>query len=110
LNTATAPDAGIPPDEHPNAQPIVREPRPKSQRQLFWEKLGENIGMRMKKKGLTKKQLASKAGISRSALERILEGKTIPTVPTIEGLTRALRFSFTISGRHSRHTIAEHKQ
>jgi ribosome-binding protein aMBF1 (putative translation factor) len=110
LNTSAAPDKGIPPDQYPTAQPIYREPGPKSKRQVFWEKFGENIGMRMQSEGLTKSQLATKARISRRTLERVLEGKTIPTLSTLEGLTYALHFPFTISGRHGRHAIPDYKQ
>lgn len=93
---AEAPDKGIPHDHI--ATSIIRGPSPKSPTKTWWENFGENIATRQKKANLSDQQLAQQAGISPKTLGRIKTGSTTPTYSTLRGLTKALRFKFTIAG------------
>jgi ribosome-binding protein aMBF1 (putative translation factor) len=92
-----APDKGVP---HDHIHESHRHPHsnPKSPRQIFLETLGKNVKAMMEMRGLTKKRLAKKAGVSVTTLQRVLDGRTEPSFDTLDRIASILSFPICIVG------------
>jgi DNA-binding XRE family transcriptional regulator len=90
-----APDKGIPPDHI--AQPITRTSRSKlkSQRSIDLELLGMQIARYRTNAGLSRKDLAKKAGVSRDTVIRVECGE-MPSVTTLYRFSKALKRTIRI--------------
>lgn len=93
-----APDKGIHPDQHVTESHHRRSARPKSDWEIFWKTLGENIERRRKRRKWSQAKLAGKAGLSIETVKRVESAQGEASVDTLDRIARVLQFPISIRG------------